>query len=189
MHGHRNRARRGSAPHRHSDSNSRLWVGPNRTVEKQGASALLLLSCFSPSSCSNSRTDDPEAGPLDSRLNIGWDKPSRRIQDFVKAITSQDQQRKNAFNLNAEPSDCWWEKGFPVTSHNSSEPAEISRATCWNRTKNRATRGIRNKGSDTPVETREHHVERIRKLTCLFNVKQVFQTKSLLLNCELICTQ
>ncbi len=35
------------------------------------APALFMLSCFSPSSLSNSRTDDPEAGPLDSRLNIG----------------------------------------------------------------------------------------------------------------------
>ncbi len=59
------------------------------------------------------------------------------------------------------------------------EPAEIPRATRWNGTKDRATRDIRNKGSDTPVETREHHVERIRKLTCLINVKQVFQTKFL----------
>ncbi len=59
---------------------------------KQGASAVFILSCFSPSSLSNSRKDDPEAGPLDSRLNIGWDKPSRRIQDFVKAVTSRNQQ-------------------------------------------------------------------------------------------------
>ncbi len=27
--------------------------------------------CFSPSSLSNSRTDDPQAGPLDSHINIG----------------------------------------------------------------------------------------------------------------------
>ncbi len=104
-HGHRNRARRGSAPHRHSDSNSRLWVGPNRQfknkvpVQKQRFN----LSCFSPSSHSNSHTDDPEAGPLDSRLNIGWDKLSRWIKDFVKAVTSQNQQRNDAFHLNAEP--------------------------------------------------------------------------------------
>ncbi len=38
-----------------------------------------------------------------SRLNIGWDKLSRRIQDFVKAVTSQNQQRNDAFHLNAEP--------------------------------------------------------------------------------------
>ncbi len=37
-----------------------------------------------------------------SRLNIGWDKLSRRIQDFVKAVTSQNQQRNGAFHLNAE---------------------------------------------------------------------------------------
>ncbi len=33
----------------------------------------------------------------------------------------------------------------------------------------------------------EQHVERIRDLTCLINVKQVFKTKSLLLNCESEC--
>ncbi len=70
---------------------------------KNKAPVLCSLSGFSPSSRSNSRTDDPEAGPLDSRLNIGWDKLSRRIQDFVKAVTSQNQQRNDAFHLNAEP--------------------------------------------------------------------------------------
>ncbi len=47
-------------------------------------SLLLLLS-----SLSNSRKDDPEAGPLDPRLNIGWDKLSRRIKDFIKAVNTE----------------------------------------------------------------------------------------------------
>ncbi len=85
-HGHRNCARQGSAPHRHSDSNSRLWVGPNRILVPQLAARW--------QSGSWRRT---------SRLNIGWDKLSRRIQNFVKAIKLQNQQRNGAFHLNAEP--------------------------------------------------------------------------------------
>ncbi len=81
-----------------------LPVGESKSdCLKQGASAVFILSCFSPSSLSNSRKDEPEAGPLDSRLNIGWDKPSRRIQDFIKAVTSRNQQCNDAFHLNAEP--------------------------------------------------------------------------------------
>ncbi len=98
---------RGSAPH--GDWLEQPPVGGSKLdCLKQGASALL-SSRFSFSSISNSCKDDPEAGPLDSRLNIGWDKLSRRIQDFVKAVTSQNQHQTAPCSNTASP----------VTSHNS----------------------------------------------------------------------
>ncbi len=151
---------------------------------------VMSLSCFSPSSLSNSRTDDSEAGPLDSRLNIGWDKPSRRIQDFVKAVISQNQQRNDAFNLNAEPGDRWWEKGFPHDLTQQQRAAEISQEP---RAPEQSHRTNTKSNTWHPRQRighfREHHVVRIRYPTCWINVKQVFQTKSLLLNCELIWMQ
>ncbi len=91
---------------------------PDRLKMRRHCSSLS-SPCFSPSSLSNSRTDDPEAGPLDSHINIGWDKPSRQIQDFVRAVTSQNQQHNDAFNLNAEPG-CPGKRASPVKSRNSS---------------------------------------------------------------------
>ncbi len=100
----------------------RVQIGPFKTRRQ----------CFVHSSLASPLHHSPtrertEVGPLDSRLNIGWDKLSRRIQDFVKAVTSQNQQRNDAFHLNAEPGDRWWEKGFlrDVTQHQRA--AEISK--------------------------------------------------------------
>ncbi len=103
-------------------------------------SLLLLLS-----SISNSRKDDPEAGPLDSRLNTGWDKLSRRIKDFVKAITSQDQHQTAPCSNTASP----------VTSRNSSGD---SQSNTWNRTKDRRN-------------TWKHTWKRNKATACLTNIK------------------
>ncbi len=97
---------RGSAPHGHADSNSR---GSKSDCLKWGASVQNPLFLLLLSSLSNSRKDDQEAGPLDSRLNIGWDKLSRWIKDFVNAVTQNQHQIAPGSNT-----------ASPVTSRNSS---------------------------------------------------------------------
>ncbi len=123
---------------------------PDRLKTRHHCSSLS-SPCFSPSSLSNSRTDDPEAGPLDSHINIGWDKPSRRIQNFVRAVTSQNQQHNDAFNLNAEPGDRWWQKGFLREVMQTAACSGDSQSNTLER----------NKGSkkhvETHVETRQRH--------------------------------
>ncbi len=85
----------GSTPYRHSDSSSRLWaVSKTGQFKRRGASAFSLsLSCapgLSP--CSrNSRAGSRSAGLSP------WNQPSKEVQDRAKAVTSQNQQRNDAF--------------------------------------------------------------------------------------------
>ncbi len=112
---------------------------------------LKTLSCFSFSSLSNSHKDDPEAGPLDSCLIIGWDKLSRRIQDFVKAVTSQNQHQTAPCSNTASP----------VTSRNSDSSQRTFPEQHVERNKGSSNTLERNKGSkkhvETHVETRQSH--------------------------------
>ncbi len=85
----------GSTPYRHSDSTRRLWaVSKTGQFKRRGASAFSLsLSCapgLSP--CSrNSRAGSRSAGLSP------WNQPSEEVQDLAKAVTSQNQQRNDAF--------------------------------------------------------------------------------------------
>ncbi len=143
---------RGSAPHGHWFEQPPVG-GSKSDCLKQDASAQNALSCFSFSSLSNSHMDDLEAGPLDSRLNIGWDKLSRRIKDFANAVTLQNQQRHDALHLNAEPA-----------SNSNTAPPRWRHATAAEipkTTKGSSNTLERNKGSkkrvETHVETRQRH--------------------------------
>ncbi len=161
-----------SAPHGHWFEQASVG-GSKSDCLKQGASAQNALSCFSFSSLSNSRMDDPEAGPLDSCLNIGWDKLSRRIKDFANTVTSQNQQRHDALHLNAEPASN--SNTAPRWRHATA--AEIPRATRWNGTKDRATRW---NGTKDRRNTWKHTWKRDKDTACLIDIKQVSQTKSLI---------
>ncbi len=72
----------------------------------------------------------PEASvALDTRLNIGLRKLAKRIQDFVKAVTSQSQQTNSAFHLNKETKSRQL-RDAPVTSR-SNDKAGDSLSTTW----------------------------------------------------------
>ncbi len=117
----------GSAPQEQSD-----WKKPSGRTKirlfKTGHHVWNALFLLRSSTCL--LADDPEASvALDTRLNIGLRKLAKRIQDFVKAVTSQSQQTNSAFHLNKETkSRQLW--AAPVKSR-SNDKAGDSLSTTW----------------------------------------------------------